>query len=100
MTIDNNNVWRKSVSTPVLQRNGDFTLIFLTLWFYPCDFKTKAEFTPSLLRPGNGVNFWTNWQLCPCVFTSVSYGNCVCAPVIDQQINILSTGIVENFDSI
>ena len=48
------------VSTPVLQRNGDFAFTFLTLWFYPCDFKTKAKFTHSLLSPGNGVNFWTN----------------------------------------
>ena len=90
----------KSVSTPVLERNGDLTPTFLTLWFYPCDFKTKAEFTPSLLSPGNGVNFWTNGQLCPCVFTPVSYDNCVCTPVIDQQVDILSTEIVENFDSI
>ena len=37
-----------SISTPVLKRNGDFALIFLTLWFYPCDFKTKADFTPAL----------------------------------------------------
>jgi hypothetical protein len=28
-----------SVSTTVLKWNGDFALIFLTLWFYPNDFK-------------------------------------------------------------
>jgi len=54
MTI---NIRGKSISTPVLERNGDYALTFLTLWFYPCDFKTKDEFTPSLLSPGNSVNF-------------------------------------------
>jgi len=37
-----------SISTPVLKRIGDFALVFLTLWFYPCDFKTKEDFTPGL----------------------------------------------------
>ena len=32
----------KSVSTPILQRDGDFALIFSTFLFYPCDFKTEA----------------------------------------------------------
>ena len=42
----------KSVSTPVLQCNGDFVLTFLTLWFYPCDFKMKADFTPKWRATG------------------------------------------------
>ena len=67
----------KSVCTPILQRNGDFVLTFLTLWFYPWDFKMKAEFTPRLLSSGNGVNFWINGQFCPYIFTSVSYNNCI-----------------------
>ena len=50
----------------------------------------KAEFTPSMLSPGNGVNFWTNGQLFPCVFTPVSYDNCDYTPVLDQQVDILS----------
>ena len=83
-----------------MQCNGDFALTFLTLWFYPCDFKTKAEFTPSPLSLGNSVNFLINGQLGPCDFTPISYDNCVFAPVIDQQVDILSTEIVENFDSI
>ena len=60
----------------------------------------KAEFTPSLSSPGNSGKFWTNGQLCPCVFTPVSYDNCVYTPILDQQVDILSTEIVENFYSI
>ena len=57
----------------------------------------KADFTPSLSSPKNGVNFWTNGQICSCIFTSISYDNCVFAPVLDQQLSILNSEIIENF---
>jgi hypothetical protein len=35
-------------SAPVLELNGDFTPIFLTLRFYPCFFRLMLPFAPSL----------------------------------------------------
>ena len=35
------------VSAPTPKVNDDFTLIFLTLWFYPRYFQTKQLFAPT-----------------------------------------------------
>jgi len=48
------------IYTLVLYRNYDFAPIFLTLWIYPCVFKTKHHFTPIPPSSPNGVNFYTN----------------------------------------
>lgn len=39
-----------SVYTPILKRNGDFALIFWTLWFCPYVFELKEEFAPTLVQ--------------------------------------------------
>jgi len=54
-----------------LHCNSDFAHIFLTFWFYSCDFKKKVDFIPALLSPYNTVNFLTNEQLYPYIFTHV-----------------------------
>jgi hypothetical protein len=36
--------WGYYVSTPGSNSNCDFTPCFSTLWFYPCDLKTKQAF--------------------------------------------------------
>jgi hypothetical protein len=56
---------------------------FLTLWFYPCDFKTKGDFTPlcevslTVLTFGQRDNFahvfLPRFVFYICVFTLFSY---------------------------
>jgi len=64
---------------------------YLTLCFYPCDFKTKRDFAPILLSPPNGVNFCTKAQVCPCIFTPVLFWYLCLYPYF--QISILAIWI-------
>jgi hypothetical protein len=52
---------------PVLNRNGDFTLIFSTWWLCPCFLKMKSDFAPILWSALDGVKIGTKWQSCPCI---------------------------------
>jgi hypothetical protein len=44
-----------SLLTSVFKSSCDFSLVYLTLWFCPYFFKTKAEFTHVPLRGVNSV---------------------------------------------
>jgi len=43
---------------------------FVILPYYS---QTKIDFTPILLSPHNGVNFWIKWELYPYTFTPVLF---------------------------
>ena len=59
------------VSTLVFSSNGDVTLIFLTLHFYPHFFNMKGDSTPRLLSTTNSVNFYAKEQVYPQLLPSL-----------------------------
>jgi hypothetical protein len=58
------------VFLPLIQTPIVILPLVLTLWFYPCDFKTKQKFTPTLLWVVNIVKYDVKRQNCPCSFTT------------------------------
>jgi len=68
----NNNRF-KSISTPSLQRNGDFALIFFNFVILPLQFQNEDRLYPDLLSPSNGVKFWINGQRYPWSIKSLNF---------------------------
>jgi hypothetical protein len=69
------------IHTLVLYCNCGFVPVFLTLWFYSCDFKIKHHFAPIPSPLLNGVNFCTEGKICPCDFAPSLLGIFVILPL-------------------
>ena len=64
------------ICTLVLYRNCDFVPVFLTLWIYPYDFKTKHQFAPAPSSTPNGVKLCTKDMNVHAILPLVFMPNC------------------------